>query len=107
MSTSARLHVRLLRAVLALVIMASCWLPAADGAGLVGTYFSTQSLSGTRVVRKYRINADNFRPGYVTMDDHWNNYWRAGQNRSVGWSSALPGNGNGAKGLGQVIGRHA
>lgn len=51
MSTSARLHVRLLRAALALAIMAGCWLSAADGTGLVGTYFSGQDLSGTRVVR--------------------------------------------------------
>lgn len=63
----------------------------------------TDATTGTRVVRKYRINADNFRPGYVTMDDGWDNYWRAGANRSVGWSSALPGSGNGAKSLGQEL----
>ena len=37
------------------------------------------------------------------MDDSWDNYWRTGANRSVGWSSALPGNGNGAKSLGQEL----
>jgi hypothetical protein len=59
--------------------------------------------TGNRVTRKNRINADNFRPGYVTMDDRWDNYWRTGANRSVGWSSALPGSGNGARSLGQEL----
>lgn len=63
--------------------------------------------TGSRVVRKYHINVDNFRPGFVTMDDRWDNYWRTGANRSVGWSSALPGNGNGAKTLGQELANSA
>ncbi|EGV50082.1 hypothetical protein [endosymbiont of Riftia pachyptila] len=49
---------------------------------------------------KYLINADNFKPGYVTPDDQWDNYWRAGPNALLGWDSALPGSGNGAKSLG-------
>ncbi len=53
---------------------------------------------------KYLINPDNFRPGYVTPDDHWDNYWRHGQNRLLGWSGALPGSGNGAQSLGQELG---
>ncbi|WP_057954980.1 hypothetical protein [endosymbiont of Ridgeia piscesae] len=49
---------------------------------------------------KYLINADNFKPGYVTPDDQWDNYWRAGPNALLDWDSALPGRGNGAKSLG-------
>ena len=29
---------------------------------------------------KYLINADNFKPGFVTPDDRWENRWRAGPN---------------------------
>jgi hypothetical protein len=53
---------------------------------------------------KYSINADTFRPGYVTRDDHWDNYWRHGQNALLGWDQALPGSGSGAKSLGQELG---
>lgn len=49
---------------------------------------------------KYLINPDNFKTGYVTPDDHWDNYWRAGQNTLLGWASGLPGSGQGAKSLG-------
>jgi hypothetical protein len=52
---------------------------------------------------KYFNNADNFRPGYVTPDDSWDNYWRAGPNSLLGWSSALPGRGSGAKSLGEEL----
>ncbi len=51
---------------------------------------------------KYLINADNFRPGYVTTDDSWDNYWRTGQNSVLGWGPEIPeGSRNGAKTLGQ------
>ncbi len=53
---------------------------------------------------KYAINIDTFRPGYVTRDDHWDNYWRHGPNASLGWDPSLPGSGNGAKSLGQELG---
>lgn len=56
-----------------------------------------------QVQPKYLINADNFRPGYVTPNDHWDNYWRHGQNRLLGWASAGPGStgsGDGAQSLG-------
>jgi hypothetical protein len=53
---------------------------------------------------KYHINADNFRPGYVTPDDHWDNRWRQGPNDVLGWSPALSGSGTGAKSLGEEIG---
>lgn len=33
---------------------------------------------------KNLINADNFKPGYITTDDSWTNYWREGKNSVVG-----------------------
>lgn len=59
--------------------------------------------TGTRVQSKYHINADNFRPGYATPDDRWDNYWRAGRNAWLGWDSAGPGQGQGAKSLGEEL----
>jgi len=56
-----------------------------------------------QVQPKYGINIDNFKPGYVTPDDHWDNYWRKGPNRSLGWSAQLSGGGSGAKSLGQEL----
>jgi hypothetical protein len=52
---------------------------------------------------KYAINTGNFPYGHVTIDDSWINYWRSGPNALLGWSSALPGSGNGAKSFGQEI----
>jgi hypothetical protein len=52
---------------------------------------------------KYLINSDNFKTGYVTTDDHWNNYWRKGANQVLGFDSALTGGGTGAKSLGQEL----
>jgi hypothetical protein len=49
---------------------------------------------------KYFINGETFSPGYVTPDDRWDNYWRAGQNALLGWDETLPGSGTGAKSLG-------
>jgi hypothetical protein len=60
-------------------------------------------ITGTRVVRKYFNNNTTFPYGYITLDDHWDNYWRAGQNAVLGWDSALPGSGDGAKSLGQEL----
>lgn len=57
--------------------------------------------TGTRVQGKYLINAGNFEHGYVTTDDGWDNYWRKGPNRRLGWDGSLPGSGSGAKSLGQ------
>jgi hypothetical protein len=54
-----------------------------------------------QVQPKYLINSSNFAPGYVTIDDHWDNRWRQGANQALGFSSALPGSGTGAKSLGQ------
>ena len=52
---------------------------------------------------KYHINTLNFPQGFVTPDDSWSNRWRAGPNAVFGWSSSLPGSGNGAKSWGQEI----
>lgn len=49
---------------------------------------------------KYHINENTFKYGFVTPDDHWDNYWRAGQNALLGWDAGLPGSGDGAKSLG-------
>ena len=56
-----------------------------------------------QVQPKYLINADNFKYGYVTPDDAWDNYWRSGPNAILGWNSGLPGRGNGAKSLGEEL----
>lgn len=55
---------------------------------------------------KYLINSDNFKPGYVTTDDHWENRWRLlGQNTVLGWQGqdGQIRTGNGAKSLGQEL----
>jgi len=60
--------------------------------------------TGTRVVAKYHINSTTFEQGFVTPDDRWDNYWRSGANRRLGWDTngmGLTGSGNGAKSLGQ------
>jgi hypothetical protein len=59
--------------------------------------------TGTRVVRKYFNNNTTFPYGYITMNDHWDNYWRHGPNEVLGWSSSLPGSGDGAKSLGMEL----
>jgi hypothetical protein len=56
-----------------------------------------------QVQPKYHINNTNFPQGFNTMDDAWENRWRAGQNYILGWSATLPGSGNGAKSLGTEL----
>jgi hypothetical protein len=56
-----------------------------------------------QVQPKYLINSDNFKPGFVTPDDGWHNYWRQGQNSVYGWNTSLPGSGNGAKSMGAEL----
>jgi len=55
-----------------------------------------------QVQPKYLINADNFKYGYVTRDDGWENYWREGPNAILGWdeSGLSSGSGNGARTMG-------
>jgi hypothetical protein len=56
-----------------------------------------------QVQPKYLINQDNFKPGYVTKDDGWDNYWRSGANTVLGWDGSLPGKGAGAKTMGTEL----
>ena len=58
--------------------------------------------TGTRVNAKYQINSANFPYGYVTPDDHWDNYWREGPNAVLAWDGGT-GSGAGAKSLGQEL----
>ena len=44
--------------------------------------------TANQVQPKYAINSDNFKPGYVTPDDHWDNYWRKGPNAVLGQPAA-------------------
>ncbi len=62
------------------------------------------------ITRKYINNEDNFKPGYITTDESWINYWRNGPNKLLGWDSAptnpdLHGNeqGSGAKSMGAEL----
>jgi hypothetical protein len=55
-----------------------------------------------QVQPKYLINSDNFKPGYVTKNDGWNNYWREGANTVLGWEAG-GGSGNGAKSMGAEL----
>ncbi len=59
--------------------------------------------TGLRVQAKYWINSNNFVFGYITPDDHWDNYWREGPNQYLGWSNSLSGSGEGAKSLGEEL----
>ncbi|HET7609004.1 MAG TPA: hypothetical protein VFL84_10030 [Gammaproteobacteria bacterium] len=52
---------------------------------------------------KYFNNDATFPDGFVTPDDSWHNHWRQGQNALLGWNAALPGQGNGAKSLGEEL----
>ncbi len=52
---------------------------------------------------KYFINSDNFKPGFITPDNSWENRWHAGPNQIIGWNPQLPGSGQGAKSLGQEL----
>jgi hypothetical protein len=60
-------------------------------------------VTGTRVVAKYFNNNLTFPYGYVTLDDHWDNYWRNGPDAVLGWDGSLPGTGDGAKSLGEEL----
>ena len=55
---------------------------------------------------KYFNNADTFKYGYVTPDDHWDNYWREGPNRWIGWDfgpSSPGGSGTGPASMGREL----
>lgn len=60
--------------------------------------------TGTRVKKKYHINENNFKPGFVTPDDRWDSYWRTGPSSKIlGFDPSLPGTGNGAKSMGMEL----
>lgn len=63
--------------------------------------------TGSRVKKKYHVNANSFKFGFITEDDAWENYWRTGQNANLGWSNSLPGSGQGAKSMGQELANSA
>jgi hypothetical protein len=73
-------------------------------------YYNYDEASGAlqytagNVQPKYFNNDLNFPSGYRTPDDHWDNYWRKGQNAYLGFDAALPGSGDGAKSLGMELG---
>lgn len=80
----------------------------ADPDGLAGsihynTVGTTDPITGVRVEKKYLQNSTTFPYGYVTTNDDWQNYWRAGINSSLGWDSGLPGKGTGAKTMGMEL----
>jgi len=56
-----------------------------------------------QVQAKYFHNDNNFRPGFVTPDDAWVNYWREGQNQLLGWDTAMPASGSGAASMGAEL----
>ena len=79
-----------------------------DEDGSNGRIFYQQSgtqneTTQSRVQPKYHINAGSFPYGYRTPDDSWSNYWREGQNQALGWDNTLPGEGQGARSLGQEL----
>jgi hypothetical protein len=55
------------------------------------------------VQSKYFNNDLTFPQGFRTTDDSWENYWRSGQNAYLGFDPALPGEGNGAKTMGEEL----
>jgi hypothetical protein len=59
--------------------------------------------TGTRVQSKYHNNNTTFPFGFITTDNKWQNYWRSGVNRKLGWSTSLSGQGEGAKSLGEEL----
>lgn len=59
--------------------------------------------TNSRVEKKYRINANTFKYGYVTTNDEWQNYWRSGINKFLGWDESLPGQGSGAKSMNREL----
>ncbi|MDN4502053.1 hypothetical protein QX776_06550 [Alteromonadaceae bacterium BrNp21-10] len=63
----------------------------------------TNADTGTQVQGKYLINANNFIHGYITENDQWQNYWRVGKNAILGWAADLPGQGSGAKSMGEEL----
>lgn len=78
--------------------------PEGDSGRLIYNQQGMQDpVTNSRVTAKHQINENNFILGYIIEDDRWDNYWREGQNRSLGWASELVGSGNGAKSMGEEL----
>jgi len=56
-----------------------------------------------QVQSKYFNNDANFPPGFVTPDDSWTNYWRAGPNELLGWDTSRSDSGTGAASMGAEL----
>ncbi|MFT6389360.1 MAG: hypothetical protein ACJAUP_002752 [Cellvibrionaceae bacterium] len=58
-----------------------------------------------QVNSKYSVNNTTFAYGFVTTNDRWDNYWRAGPNSVIGWSnpSEREVGGNGAESVGREL----
>jgi len=54
------------------------------------------------VQEKYLINASTFPFGYITTDNRWDNFWRAGPRSTLGWRGPTSG-GYGAKTMGAEV----
>ncbi|MCG8590229.1 MAG: hypothetical protein MJE66_13135, partial [Proteobacteria bacterium] len=54
------------------------------------------------VQAKNLINDNVFPGGYITVDNSWTNFWRSGQNATLGWGST-PSSGFGPKSLGAEV----
>lgn len=61
--------------------------------------------TNSRVEKKYRINANTFKYGYVTTNNDWQNYWREGMNKHLGWDESLDGFGTGAASMNKELAR--
>jgi len=85
------------------------WTAAADGSNGHLVYSGGGTNPATQA--KYHINRTNFETGFITSNDGWKNYWRAGPNAALqwgwNWGTTVPptneGEGRGAKQLGQEI----
>jgi hypothetical protein len=56
-----------------------------------------------QVNAKYFINSDNFKPGFITPNDSWENRWRAGPNTVLDWDTNRPATGTGASSMGAEL----
>lgn len=59
--------------------------------------------TGSFVESKYLQNSSTFKPGYVTTNEDWVNYWRKGINMHLGWDTSLPGSGTGASSMNKEL----
>ena len=78
--------------------------PAAESGNIAYNQEGTiDTVTSTRVQAKYFNNNATFPFGFSTPNDQWVNYWRQGDNRHLGWDSALSGQGSGMKSLGEEL----